>query len=145
MVSRSFFLLFLTLLSGRTLPTSAQQQPSKRDPGTQVSDDRGLLLGMYFPNSATWEMLRNAGTENKWVPEISLQPHGKYLTFWISRRKGEVTIKPVEGLLMPRKDGFWRIGSQIVKSGDAEDADFDEQFWAAPNDKKEPQPAKTDR
>jgi hypothetical protein len=32
-----------------------------------------------------------------------------------------------------------------VKSRDAEDADFDEQFWAVPNHKKEPQPAKTDQ
>jgi len=137
--------MFLLFLPGSALQTSTQPQPSKKEPDAQASDDRGLLLGMYFPNSATWEMLRNAGLESKWVSDISPKPHGKYLTFWIFRQKGEVKIRSMEGLLVPRKNGFWRVGTQIVKSGDSEDADFDEQFWAAPADKREPQPLKVDR
>jgi hypothetical protein len=140
MISRLSFWLLLALLSGTPPPTSAQQKEAV----TQVSTNRGLLLGMYFPKSATPEVLQSAGTENKWVPEISTEPQGTYLTFWISRRNGEVTIKPIEGLLVPRKDGFWRIGSHIVRSGDTEGADFDEQFWAAPVDKKEPPATTTD-
>jgi hypothetical protein len=137
-------LLFLILLSGSILQVSAQQAPSRKEAGTLISNDRGLLLGMYFPKDATHDFLRNAGTENHWISEISPEPHGSYITFWISRRNGEVTIKPIEGLLVPRKDGFWRIGSHTVRSGDTEDADFDEQFWAAPADQKELQPRTTD-
>jgi hypothetical protein len=138
---RPILLLLLTVLPGMVLQTSTQQPLHRSEPDTQASEDQGLLLGVYFPEGATWEMLRNAGP---WDPDVAPEPHLRYLTFWISLHKGEVTIRPVKGLVVPRKSGFWRIGSQIVKAGEGEDADYDERLWAVPADKQDPQHPETD-
>jgi len=131
-------ILVLILVSAAISQLWARQAGTRKAPGTPPSADVGLLLGLYFPKNVTWNMLQNAGGDEKWVPEISLQPHGTYLTFWISRRSGSMTIKPIVGLLVPRKDGFWRIGSRMVQSAPADDDNFDEYFWAAPAGQKTP-------
>jgi hypothetical protein len=118
----------LSLLAGRT----HAQQTNPTDKFTKAgehTDDRGLLLGMYFPAAGeNWNSLQ----DGKWVPEISDAPHGQYLTFWVSKGGDSVKIQMISGLLVPRDSGFWRIGSQVVKSTKAPESNYDEQFWAAP-------------
>jgi hypothetical protein len=58
------------------------------------------LLGIYFPTSASWDNLSNAGPDEKWVPDISIEPHGQYLTF--SRSGDTVKVQAIEGLLVQR-------------------------------------------
>ena len=137
---RLLVFLLLTVLPGITLQTSAQQKPNKLE-ADESSDDRGLLLGVYFPEGATWQMLQNAGPL---YPDVSPEPHVRYLTFWIFRHQGEATIRSMQGLLVPRNSGFWRVGSHIVKAGDGEDADYDERLWATPAEKPQPLPPKAD-
>jgi hypothetical protein len=126
--------------------TTLAQQPApsqKSAVAPEHASDAGLLLGLYFPNIANWDDLQRTGVDSKWVPEISKEPHGKYLTFWISRSAGTAKIQSVEGLLVPRAAGFWHVGTQIVKSDENEDSSYDEQFWALPADRK-PQPPPLD-
>jgi hypothetical protein len=106
--------------------------------------DRGLLLGIYLPNAATWDDLRDEVRDQKWVPDVSMEPQGKYLTFWISRSGGgSVKIQAIEGLLVPRSTGFWHIGTQIVTSEEHPESNFAEQIWAVPAGEK-PVPPKSD-
>lgn len=70
----------------------AQQLGTAKIPAvaSEPAADRGLLLGIYFPNGATWDDLRNYDAQKqKWVPDVSMDPQGKYLTFWISRSGGK--------------------------------------------------------
>jgi len=58
------------------------------------TDDRGLLLGMYFPAAGeNWNSLQ----DGKWFPEISDEPHGRYLTFWVSKGGDSVKILMISG------------------------------------------------
>jgi hypothetical protein len=98
---------------------------------SEQAADRGLLLGIYLPNGASWDDLRN-DVRDKWVPAISTDQHGKYLTFWISRSGGSVKIQAIEGLLVPRATAFWHIGTQIATAEENPESHFDEEIWAAP-------------
>jgi hypothetical protein len=99
----------------------------------------GLLQGLYFPEDAGWDNVDNLGGGNKWVPEISAQPHGRYLTIWVSKSGSTIKVQAINGLLIPRADGFWHAGRQIVKSAQYPESNYDEQFWAAPvGDKRKP-------
>jgi hypothetical protein len=143
-VSHRFRLLtfaFIACLAPWTALAQQPASPQKPAVAPEHAADAGLLLGLYFPNIANWDDLRNAGSDTKWVPEISREPHGKYLTFWISRSAGTIKIQPVEGLIVPRATGFWRIGSQVVASDENPDSSYDEQFWALPADQKPHPPA----
>jgi hypothetical protein len=128
-------------------PKTAQPQQAAPDKKPAVAadhaGDRGLLLGIYFPTSASWDNLPNAGPDEKWVPDISIEPHGQYLTFWISRSGNTVKVQATEGLLVPRANGFWHIGAQIVKSDRDPEYNFDEHFWALPAGEK-PKPQEAD-
>jgi hypothetical protein len=135
--------VFIAWLAPRM--AQAQQAATEKKPAAAAehAGDRGLLLGIYFPKSASWDNLQNAGPDEKWVPDISMKPHGKYLTFWISRSGGTVKIQTTEGLVVPRANGFWHIGTQIVKSDEGPGSSYDEQFWALPAEEK-PKPPVAD-
>jgi hypothetical protein len=124
----------------------AQQLGTAKIPAvaSEPAADRGLLLGIYFPNGATWDDLRNYDAQKqKWVPDVSMDPQGKYLTFWISRSGGSVKIQAIEGLLVPRATGFWHIGTQIATAEEHPESNFDEEIWAVPAGEK-PGPPKSD-
>ena len=132
----------LCLAAGRA---DAQQAGPVRSSAVvaEHAGDRGLLLGMYFPKDASWDQLRNAGPDEKYVPDISMEPHGQYMTFWIARSGGAVKIQAIEGLLVPRANGFWHIGTQMVESDRNPERNYDEQFWALPAGEK-PEPPEDD-
>jgi len=121
-LSAVLYLFAASSLAGQSAPTNNLTKTQEH------SEDRGLLLGMYFPVDGSWDYLQS-GT---WVPEISGEPHGQYLTLWVSKTGDSVKVQAVKGLLVPRGDGFWLIGSQIVKSAHEPEANYDEQFWAEP-------------
>jgi hypothetical protein len=133
------FFSIILLLANPVVSVAQTQVPPRGKPSliAQSTDDRGLLLGVYFSKSVSWEMIQNA-TQQTLAPDLFSDPQGTYLTFWIARIHGELKVHIVAGLLVPRSDGFWRVGSYIVKSRDAEDADVDEQFWATPAGEKQP-------
>src|SRR5215469_6938014 len=145
MSQRSRFLVSLGALCLGLAGVTAQQSAPARKPAVgTVADDRGLLLGIYFPNRATLENLTSLKEgDQKWVPDISTKPHGKYLTVWISRSGNAVKIQTVEGLLVPRANGFWKVGANIIKSDQDPDHNFDEHFWAVPAGQK-PKPPEAD-
>src|SRR5215467_508872 len=145
MSKRSRFFAFLAALCLSSVCSSAQQSaPDKKPAAATAAEDRGLLLGMYFTNAATWDELASLSTgSEKWTPGISKEPHGKYLTLWISRSGNAVKIQPVEGLLVPRASGFWHVGTSIVTSDQDPDFNYDEQFWATAAGQK-PKPSGTD-
>ena len=124
----------------------AQQLGTAKIPAvaSEHATDRGLLLGIYLPNEASWDDLRNEVQDQKWVPDISMDPQGKYLTFWISRSGGgSVKIQAIEGLLVPRATGFWHIGTQMATAEEHPESNFDEEIWAVPVGEK-PAPPKSD-
>lgn len=145
MNSRIRFLALTTILSLLAGRMQAQQTGPAGKPtkASEHTDDRGLLLGVYFPAAGTnWDSVSNPSPDMKWVPEISDEPHGQYLTFWVSKSGDSVKIQIIKGLLVPRGSGFWRIGSRVVKSTDSA-SNYDEWFWAVPVSEK-PQMSETD-
>ena len=94
------------------------------------ADYRGLLLGLYFPNRPAIDWKALAGEE--WAGERSSGSRGRYLTFWISRKDHGVSIEAIKGLLVPRKNGFWQVGMQLITTGRPDESTFDEQMFAGP-------------
>jgi hypothetical protein len=103
----AFCFFFKAAHAQETTPAQSQE-----DPANHVND-RGLLLGVYFPNdpNVSWNDL----TAEKWVPDVSSEPRGQFLTFWIARTGETVSIQAVDGLLVPRATGFWHVGIQLVR------------------------------
>jgi hypothetical protein len=141
---------FLILIAVFCLkPVCAPAQRASPEKQATVANARteeiGLLLGIYFPNAASWDNLTSfsASDDTKWVPDISAEPHGHYLTFWISRRGDALKIQAIDGLFVPRATGFWRIGTYIVKSDQDPESNYDEQFWAVSAEQR-PNPPGTD-
>jgi hypothetical protein len=122
--------LFSAVLCLSAASSPAQQPPATNaQPNAQEhSEDRGLLLGLYFPIEPGWSDLQS----EMWVSEISDEPHGQYLTLWVSKTGESVKIQAIKELLVPRNDGFWRMGSHLVKAAEQPESNYDEQFWAAP-------------
>ena len=120
--------------------SSAPQSPPQKKATVAATslDEGGLLLGMYFPSAASWDDLTHLSTndDTKWAPGISAEPHGRYLTFWISRHGDTLKIQAIDGLFVPRASGFWHVGTSIVKSDQDPDSNYDEQFWSAPAGQK---------
>jgi hypothetical protein len=145
MIYQLRFLLYLVIFCLTAARAPAQQAAPQKKPaaGAEHSDDRGVLLGVYFPEGASWEDMRFDTSDQKWVPDISKEPHGQYLTFWVSKSGGVVKIQATEGLLVPRASGFWHIGTQIVHSDQNPDSSYDEQFWALPAEEN-PKPPEAD-
>jgi hypothetical protein len=54
--------------------------------------------------------------------------YGVYRTLWITRISGGVKIEEAPNLLVPRRDGFWQIGSTTTARDDKK-AEF---IWSAP-------------
>ncbi len=132
MNDRFRFLILLVIFCLNGGRVCAQQSSLQSTPRPAAAHPEGLLLGMYFPETASWDDLNNDAVEQKWVPEISMEPQGRYLTFWISKTGDVVNIQAVEGLLVPRDSGFWHIGTRIVKADHDPQLNYDEQLWAAP-------------
>src|SRR5277367_4657061 len=131
---RFHLLLLIAILCTTARGAFAQQGAPKKTP-TSTSEhaaDSGLLLGLYLPNGAGWDNVDNLGPGDKWVPDISAEPHGRYLTMWVSKSGGTLKIQAINDLLVPRADGFWRIGRQIVKDAQNPGSSYEEQFWAVP-------------
>jgi hypothetical protein len=138
-----YFLIPIALLCLKPAFAPAQHvSPEKKAPVANAqAEARGLLLGIYFPNAASWyDLTSSSASDDKWVPEISAKPHGHYLTLWISRRGGTLKIQPIDGLLVPRVTGFWHIGTHIVKSDQDPQSNYDEQFWAVPVEQEPKRP-----
>ena len=109
-------------------------RPQSQEDQSSHANDRGLLLGVYFPNdpNVSWNDL----TAEKWVPDLSSEPRGQFLTFWISRTGGTVNIQAVDGLLVPRATGFWHVGIQLVRG--AKSSITGTETWAVPVETKPP-------
>lgn len=135
-------LIFLAVFCLTTECARAQQDvwEKTRTVATEHALDRGLLLGIYSPKHASWDDLRDEWRGEKWVPEISTESHGQYLTIWISRTGGIINIRTVNGLLVPRNNGFWHVGAQMVRASEAKGENFEERLWALPADEKPPLP-----
>jgi hypothetical protein len=138
---RLFLLMAILCVTARGM--FAQLSAPEKPPMTasEHAADRGLLLGLYFPDDAGWDTVDNLGGGNMWVPEISAQPHGRYWTIWVSKSGSTIKVQAINGLLVPRADGFWHVGRQIVKSAQYPESNCDEQFWAAPVGEKPKPPA----
>ena len=76
--------------------------------------DVGLLLGLRF----------GGGTAENYQHFL----YGVYRTLWITRISGAVKIEEAPNLLVPRRDGFWQIGSTTS----ARDDKKEEFIWSAP-------------
>lgn len=121
----------------------AQNSVDAKKPSPSMEDhggDRGLLLGIYFPDGVSWNDIATASPNEKWVPEISDQIHGQYLTFWITKTRRGEKIEAIQGLIVPRENGFWRVGSVLVRSSMDPGSSYDEQLWAVPVSEKPPGP-----
>lgn len=51
---------------------------------------------------------------------------------WIAEIGREMQIREIPNLLVPRKDGFWGVGTEVVSNN----GNFERYIWAAPNGKK---------
>lgn len=76
---------------------------------TPPAKDVGLLLGLKQTLGSTSE-------------------YSVYRTLWITRAAGKVSIDTSPNLLVPRRDGFWAIGSNISSRDDKKE----EFVWRAP-------------
>jgi hypothetical protein len=76
--------------------------------------DVGLLLGLRF----------GGGTAGNYQDFI----YGVYRTLWITRVGGSVKIEEALNLLVPRRDGFWQVGSTLGSRGEKKE----ESVWSAP-------------
>jgi hypothetical protein len=128
------FCFFLRAAHAQKVETSKPQEDSAGH-----ANDRGLLLGVYFPNdpNVRWN---NLGAET-WFLDLSSEPQGQYLTFWISRVDKTVNIQAVKGLLVPRPKGFWHAGILFVRAPN--NAIAGAETWAVPVE-TEPPPDKVD-
>jgi hypothetical protein len=87
-----------------TAPLHVEVPPAK---------DVGLLLGLRL----------GGGTAENYQDFL----YGVYRTLWITRISGGVKIEEVPNLLVPRRDGFWQIGSTTS----AQDDKKEEFIWSA--------------
>jgi hypothetical protein len=76
--------------------------------------DAGLLLGLGL----------GGGTAENYQDFM----YGVYRTLWIARVSGSVKIEEAPNLLVPRRDGFWQVGSTTGMRDDKKD----EFVWSAP-------------
>jgi hypothetical protein len=76
--------------------------------------DVGLLLGLRL----------GGGTAENYQDFM----YGVYRTLWITRAGGSVKIEQAPNLLVPRRDGFWQVGSTLVSRDDKKE----EFVWSAP-------------
>jgi hypothetical protein len=76
--------------------------------------DVGLLLGLRL----------GGGTAENYQDFL----YGVYRTLWITRISGGVKIEEAPNLLVPRRDGFWQIGSTMSARADKKE----EFIWSAP-------------
>jgi hypothetical protein len=76
--------------------------------------DAGLLLGLRL----------GGGTAENYQDFM----YGVYRTLWITRVGGKVKIAEAPNLLVPRRDGFWQVGSTTVSRDDKKE----EFIWSAP-------------
>lgn len=74
----------------------------------------GLLLGLRF----------GGGTAENYQDFM----YGVYRTLWITRAGGSVKIEEAPNLLVPRRDGFWQVGSTLGSQDDKKE----EFVWSAP-------------
>src|SRR5271166_1376675 len=76
--------------------------------------DVGLLLGLRL----------GGGTAENYQNFM----YGVYRTLWITRAGGSVRIEEAPNLLVPRRDGFWQVGSTLGSRDDKKE----EFVWSAP-------------
>jgi len=76
--------------------------------------DVGLLLGLRL----------GGGTAENYQNFM----YGVYRTLWITRAGGSVRIEEAPNLLVPRRDGFWLVGSTLASRDDKKE----EFVWSAP-------------
>jgi hypothetical protein len=88
-----------------TAPLHAETLPAK---------DVGLLLGLRL----------GGGTAENYQDFM----YGVYRTLWITRAGGSVKIEEAPNLLVPRRDGFWQVGSTLGSRGEKKE----EFVWSAP-------------
>ena len=88
-----------------TAPLHMEGMPAK---------DVGLLLGLRL----------GGGTAENYQDFM----YGVYRTLWITRVGGSVKIEEAPNLLVPRRDGFWQVGSTTGSRGDKKE----EVVWSAP-------------
>ncbi len=142
MRSRKCLLVLATLMFVAAEPSRAQQSvPSGKSSADSAApaSDSGLLLGLYISVSMSWDDARRGSVrgEEFWTPEISgPTPHGKYVTFWISRIGSVIEIRAVDGILVPRADGFWHVGTEFVKAAEQDSTNFEERMWVLPAGQK---------
>jgi hypothetical protein len=82
------------------------------------SKDVGLLLGLRL----------GGGTAANYFDFM----YGVYRTLWIARIDGEIKIIEAPNLLLPRRDGFWSMGSSISDRKDKKE----EFIWLSPLGKR---------
>ena len=70
----------------------------KAQTGSKSLRDVGLLLGLRRKVA---------------VPNREEAAWGQYRTIWISRTDGLIHVDEVPNLLVPRQEGFWRVGSNV--------------------------------
>lgn len=77
--------------------------------GTTPATDVGFLLGLWEKTGSTTE-------------------YGVYRTLWITRVNGNVQVDQAPNLLVPRKNGFWEMGSNVSIRDDKKE----EFLWLVP-------------
>ncbi|HEY2547081.1 MAG TPA: hypothetical protein VGI46_13530 [Candidatus Acidoferrum sp.] len=83
--------------------------PTPQHTETGPAKDAGLLLGLRQSSEVT-------------------SRYGVYRTLWITRVAGSVVIDQSRNLLVPRRDGFWQMGSNTSSRDDKKE----EFVWLAP-------------
>jgi len=78
LLKNSARLWVLITVASLTAGSACTQQAAAGKTSATESGDRGLLLGLYFPNGATWDDLRNGEADQKWALEIPTDPNGKH-------------------------------------------------------------------
>jgi hypothetical protein len=74
----------------------------------------GVLLGTHLsPNDSNFRATEHA--ERTW---------------WIAEIGGEIQVSDIRNLLVPRKDGFWMLGTKMIKKN--EEDQYDICIWSAP-------------
>jgi hypothetical protein len=97
--------------------TTYAQTQSAKSPATPTgasvgSLPNGVLLGTHWSSGDLRSENLEAGERTLWIAEIN----------------GQIQVRKVENLLVPRPDGFWLMGTKEVRSGE----NFERYIWAAP-------------
>jgi hypothetical protein len=118
-----FFLTFAAFLSANVCCSQAQGKSAQVPSQTPVSQSQSVTPGpseeLKRPNGVL------LGTH--W-PGVSGENHSGDRTWWIAELGGEIQVRELPNLLIPRKDGFWMAGTKYVKA----QCYFESYIWVAP-------------